>query len=152
LTLRCTRSARSRCASSSPRRDGAKGPSLFDEDDRAKFAAIAGEDPAGWCAAREDHAIVAELQAAGIAAGVVQDAEDMLERDPQLAAREALVTLDHPLLGPFGHIATPIRFSRDVPEPFRAPRIGEHVDEIARTLCGMTPERIAELEAAGVFR
>jgi len=126
--------------------------SLFDEDDRAKFAAIAGEDPAGWCAAREDHAIVAELQAAGIAAGVVQDAEDMLERDPQLAAREALVTLDHPLLGPFGHIATPIRFSRDVPEPFRAPRIGEHVDEIARTLCGMTPERIAELEAAGVFR
>lgn len=126
--------------------------SLFDEDDRAKFAAIAGEDPAGWCAVREDHAIVAELQAAGIAAGVVQDAEDMLERDPQLAAREALVTLDHPLLGPFGHIATPIRFSRDVPEPFRAPRIGEHVDEIARTLCGMTPERIAELEAAGVFR
>ena len=125
---------------------------LFDEGDRSKFAAIAGENPAGWCSAREDHAIVAELQAAGIAAGVVQDAEDMLERDPQLAAREALVTLDHPLLGPFGHIATPIRFSRDVPEPFRAPRIGEHVDEIARTLCGMTPERIAELEAAGVFR
>ncbi len=126
--------------------------SLFDEDDRAKFAAIAGEDPAGWCATREDHAIVAELQAAGIAAGVVQDAEDMLERDPQLAERDALVTLDHPLLGPFGHIATPIRFSRDVPEPFRAPRIGEHVEEIARTLSGMTPERIAELESAGVFQ
>ncbi len=126
--------------------------SLFDDADRAKFAAVAGDDPAGWTSTREDHAIVAELQAAGIAAGVVQDAEDMLERDPQLAARQALVTLDHPLLGPFGHIATPLRFSRDAFQPFRAPRMGEHVDEIARTLCGMTPERIAEFEIAGVFQ
>jgi crotonobetainyl-CoA:carnitine CoA-transferase CaiB-like acyl-CoA transferase len=126
--------------------------SLLDEHDRARFAAIVDDDPAGWCAAREGHAIVAELQAASIAAGVVQDAEDMLERDPQLAARQALVTLDHPLLGPFAHIATPLRFSRDVPEPYRAPRMGEHVDEIARALCGLAPERIAELEIAGVFQ
>ena len=58
--------------------------SLFDETDRAKFAAIVGNDPAAWCATREDHAIAEQLQAAGIAAGVVQDSEDMLERDPQL--------------------------------------------------------------------
>src|SRR5690606_6209622 len=126
--------------------------SLFDEADRAKFAAIVGDDPGGWTSTREDHAIVAELQAAGIAAGVVQDAEDMIERDPQLAAREALVTLDHPLLGPFGHIATPLHFSRDAFQPFRAPRMGEHVDEIARALCGFAPERIAEFEIAGVFQ
>lgn len=126
--------------------------SLHNEADRSKFRSIVGEDPAVWSSVREDHAAAAELQAAGIAAGVVQDAEDMLERDPQLAAREALVTLDHPLLGAFGHIATPIHFSRDVFEPYRAPRIGEHVDEIARTLCGLSDERIAELNRAGVFQ
>jgi crotonobetainyl-CoA:carnitine CoA-transferase CaiB-like acyl-CoA transferase len=126
--------------------------SLFDEADRAKFTAIAGKDPAAWCAARDDHAIVAELQAAGIAAGVVQDAEDMMEKDPQLAARQALVTLDHPLLGPFGHIATPMSFSRDRFEPFRAPGMGEHADEIASSLCGLTPDRIAELREEGVFQ
>lgn len=126
--------------------------SLHNEADRSKFRSIVGEDPAVWSSVREDHAAVAELQAAGIAAGVVQDAEDMLERDPQLAARKALATLDHPLLGPFGHIATPIDFSRDVFEPYRAPRIGEHVDEIARTLCGLSAERIAELDSAGVFQ
>jgi crotonobetainyl-CoA:carnitine CoA-transferase CaiB-like acyl-CoA transferase len=125
---------------------------LFDEADRERLDAVTGSDPASWFASREDHAAVAELQAAGIAAGVVQDAEDMLERDPQLAARNALVTLDHPLLGPFGHIDTPIRFSRDTFEPFRAPRMGEHAAEIARTLCGLSPERIAELENAGVFQ
>jgi crotonobetainyl-CoA:carnitine CoA-transferase CaiB-like acyl-CoA transferase len=125
---------------------------LFDETDGEKFAAVAGADPARWCADREDHAIAAELQAAGIAAGVVQDAEDMLERDPQLAARGSLVTLDHPLLGPFGHIDTPIRFSRDAFEPFRAPGMGEHAAEIARTICGLSPERIDELATGGVFQ
>ena len=118
----------------------------------AKFSVIAGADPAAWCAAREDHAIVAELQAAGLAAGVVQDLEDMVENDPQLRGRGALVTLDHPLLGPFGHMATPISLSRDAFEPFRAPRMGEHVHEIARTLCGLDAERIGQLEGEGVFQ
>jgi crotonobetainyl-CoA:carnitine CoA-transferase CaiB-like acyl-CoA transferase len=126
--------------------------SLADEADRARFASIVGDDPAAWFAAREDHAIAEALQGAGIAAGVVQDAQDMVDRDPQLAAREALVTLDHPLLGPFGHIATPLRFSRDRFEPFRAPRMGEHAHEIAQSLCALTPAQIAEFESAGVFQ
>jgi crotonobetainyl-CoA:carnitine CoA-transferase CaiB-like acyl-CoA transferase len=125
--------------------------SLFDDADRAKFAAIVGPDPAAWFAARKDHAIAAELQSAGVAAGVLQDAEDMIERDPQLAERGALVMLEHAVLGPFGHMATPIRFSHDRFEPFRAPSMGEHAEEIARTLCGLPPERIAELSKEGVF-
>ena len=126
--------------------------SLLDDEDQAKLSSIAGPDPAAWCAVRGDHAIAAELQAAGIAAGVVQDLEDMIENDPQLRGRGALVTLDHPLLGPFGHMATPVLFSRDTFEPFRAPRMGEHVQEIAGTLCGLDAEHIARLEAEGVFQ
>ena len=76
----------------------------------------------------------------------------MFERDPQLAERGALVLLDHPLLGPFGHIATPIRFSRDSFQPFRAPGMGEHLHDIAHDLCGLSPDRIAQLDQAGVFQ
>jgi crotonobetainyl-CoA:carnitine CoA-transferase CaiB-like acyl-CoA transferase len=126
--------------------------SLFDEDDRRRLSAIAGADIGAWTRLREDHAIAAELQAAGIAAAAVQDCEDMIERDPQLAGRGALVTLDHPLLGPFGHIRTPLRFSRDAFAPYRAPGMGEHCREIAGGPCGLSPDRIAELEAAGVFK
>jgi crotonobetainyl-CoA:carnitine CoA-transferase CaiB-like acyl-CoA transferase len=126
--------------------------SLFGEEDRAKLLAIAGPDIADWTRQRGDHAAVAELQAAGIAAGVVQDCEDMIERDPQLAARGALVELDHPLLGPFGHIATPIRFSKDAPRLYRAPSMGEHVREVAAEICGLDPARIDRLEAEGVFQ
>ncbi|MCW2382280.1 MULTISPECIES: CaiB/BaiF CoA-transferase family protein [unclassified Sphingobium] len=125
--------------------------SLRDEAELARLHAIAGGDVAAWVAQRADHAIMAELQAAGIACGVVQDCEDMIDHDPQLAGRGALVTLDHPLLGPFGHIATPIKFSHDRLEPFRAPRMGEHAHTIARDLCGLSEARIAQLDAAGVF-
>ena len=76
----------------------------------------------------------------------------MIEHDPQLALRGALVTLPHPLLGPFGHIATPMLFSRDRLEPYRAPAMGEHCAEVARTLCGLSDDRIAQLAAAGVFQ
>jgi crotonobetainyl-CoA:carnitine CoA-transferase CaiB-like acyl-CoA transferase len=103
-------------------------------------------------ARHSDHALVAQLQAFGIAAGVVQDIEDMLESDPQLAARGALTTLDHPLLGAFGHMRTPITFSRSTIAPYRAPRIGEHSQAIARELGALSDVRIAELEAAGVFK
>jgi crotonobetainyl-CoA:carnitine CoA-transferase CaiB-like acyl-CoA transferase len=82
----------------------------------------------------------------------VQDVQDLLERDPGLSARGALVELDHPLLGAFGHMRTPITFSRSAVQPYRAPALGEHTHELARTLCELAPARIAELEAKGVLR
>jgi crotonobetainyl-CoA:carnitine CoA-transferase CaiB-like acyl-CoA transferase len=126
--------------------------SLFDEADRQRLHAIAGDNVAAWTSARADHEIAEHLQAAGIACGVVQDAEDMVDHDPQLIKRGALAVLDHPLLGPFGHIATPIIFSHDRFAPYRAPGMGEHCHEIASTLCGLSDARIAELEEAGVFQ
>jgi crotonobetainyl-CoA:carnitine CoA-transferase CaiB-like acyl-CoA transferase len=126
--------------------------SLFDEADREKLQEIADEDIAAWTSARADHEAVEILQAAGIAAGVVQDPEDMIDRDPQLATRNALTVLDHPLLGPFGLINTPLRFSRDGFAPYRAPSIGEHGAEIAREICGLDPDQVAALEAEGVFQ
>jgi crotonobetainyl-CoA:carnitine CoA-transferase CaiB-like acyl-CoA transferase len=124
---------------------------LTDEAELARLEALADGDIARWTSAREDRAIVAELQRHRLTAGVVQDCQDMIERDPQLSHRGALVTLDHPLLEPFGHIATPIRFSRDKLEPYRSPRMGEHVREVAGTICGLAPARIEELQAMGVF-
>ncbi len=126
--------------------------SVSDEVQMKRLIEHTEHDIAAWTATRTDHAAVAELQALGIAAGVVQDCEDMIENDPQLAGRGALVTLDHPLLGPFGHIATPIRFSRDVPQPYRAPRMGEHVHEVARSICQLDEETIARLVEEGVFK
>ncbi len=126
--------------------------SLASAAEQERLLAITGPDVAAWTRAREDKAIAAQLQEAGIAAGALQDCEDLMEHDPQMATRAALAMLDHPLLGRFGHVATPIRFSRDDFAPYRAPGMGEHRHEIARSICGLTDARIAELEEAGVFQ
>ena len=111
-----------------------------------------GEDIAGWTAGQDAHALTELLQAAGIAAGALQDMEDLIDGDTALLDRGALVTLDHPLLGAFGHVRTPVSFSRDTVAPYRAPGLGEHGQKIAAEIAGLSPERIGELAAAGVFR
>jgi crotonobetainyl-CoA:carnitine CoA-transferase CaiB-like acyl-CoA transferase len=105
-----------------------------------------------WTRTQNDAALVATLQTQGIAAGVVQDIEDLIEHDDQLAHRHALTALDHPHFGSFGHVRTPFTLSRNPVRPYRAPKIGEHNEEIARDLSGSSRERIAELAALGVFR
>jgi crotonobetainyl-CoA:carnitine CoA-transferase CaiB-like acyl-CoA transferase len=105
-----------------------------------------------WTQDQDASELATQLQALGIAAGAVQDIEDLMERDPQIAARGALIPLDHLLLGKFGHARTPISFSRSPVEAFRAPSLGEHGRQIASELCGLTPERVTELELLGVFK
>jgi crotonobetainyl-CoA:carnitine CoA-transferase CaiB-like acyl-CoA transferase len=97
-------------------------------------------------------ALITELQQRDIAAGGVQDIEALLEHDPQIAFRRSLVELPHALIGPFGHVRTPISFSRSAAVPYRAPSIGEHSRQIARELSGLAPERIDALDRSGVFR
>ena len=82
----------------------------------------------------------------------VSNAADIAE-DAQLKARDFWVTVPHDTLGrsltfpgPFAKMsATPIGAST------RAPRIGEHNDEIYRGLLGLSPDRIASLRAAGAI-
>ncbi len=73
--------------------------------------------------------------------------------DQQLKSRDFWVTVPHDTLGrtltfpgPFAKMtATPIGATT------RAPRIGEHNDEIYRGLLGLAPDRIASLRAAGAI-
>ena len=116
-------------------------------DTTARDAAIE-----AWCRNLDGQILMEELQRAGIAAGVVQDVDDLMEFDPQLAARGCLLPLQHPLLGPFGHLRTPLTLSGHQLRPFRAPSIGEHSLSIAQDICGLEPARIAELELKGVFQ
>lgn len=125
----------------------AKSASLDASESQARDAALA-----KWCAAREDAAAAESLQLLGIAAGVVQDMSDLLVRDPQIQARQSLVELEHPQLGKFGHMRTPIGFSRSTAVPYRAPNMGEHNRQIATEIAGLTPSRYEELEKLGVFR
>jgi crotonobetainyl-CoA:carnitine CoA-transferase CaiB-like acyl-CoA transferase len=127
--------------------------SAFDKADLIRLRRLAGGRPiAEWTREHADFELVALLQQAGVAAGVVQDIEDLIEGDASLRERGALVDLPHTKLGRFGHVRTPIAFSVDEVEPFRAPALGEHTREIALELAGLSAERLAELETRGVLQ
>jgi benzylsuccinate CoA-transferase BbsF subunit len=90
--------------------------------------------------------LMAQMQAAGVAAGVVQYASDSIDRDLQLRARGFLQAVDHPLLGAFPHQASPITLS-STPQRMRpAPRIGEHTRAICHELLKLNDADIDALE------
>ncbi len=72
--------------------------------------------------------------------------------DPIIRHRNMLVTLDQPGVGPVRITGSPIRLSETPGEVMSpAPRLGEHSEEVLRTVLGYDPERIAALESEGVI-
>lgn len=125
---------------------------LQDAAQEARLRELAGGLPIEQWTRNHDAADLAEtLQAEGIAAGAVQDIEDLFQ-DPALKARAALVELPHPHLGPFGHVRTPVTLSRDQGTPYRAPKMGEHGREVALSIAGLDESQYAALVAAGALK
>ncbi|HEY8573919.1 CaiB/BaiF CoA-transferase family protein [Phenylobacterium sp.] len=94
--------------------------------------------------------LLALLEAKGVPASRVYRAPDMLE-DPQFAAREAIVTTDHPV---FGAIRMQNAFPKLSETPGRVrwpgPALGEHTDAVLKERAACSPEDIAALRAQGV--
>ncbi len=104
-----------------------------------------------WLEHHEPWDAMALLQGAGIAAGVVQTAADIVDRDPQLKLRGMLADADNPVLGRFAHQGSPVHLARTPATIRTAPALGEHTDAICTRIAGMTPERVAALRADGLF-
>jgi benzylsuccinate CoA-transferase BbsF subunit len=106
---------------------------------------------AAWTKAFDAYDLMHRLQAAGVAAGVVQNAGDLLERDPQLPTRGFLSDQPHPELGVFGHHTPPYKLSATPGQVRRAPLLGEHTREVCLNELSFTAEQFDAMSAAGVF-
>lgn len=104
-----------------------------------------------WTSALSPEEVMNLLQQAGVAAGIVEKAED-LHRDPQFSHRHHFWVLNHPVIGPHTYDAPGFRLSR-TPAELRmpAPCLGEHNYYVCTELLGMRGEEFAELLQAGVF-
>lgn len=109
------------------------------------------DEIAAWTQRADAYELMRTLQAAGVAAGVVQNAGDLLERDPQLQARGFLSEQAHPELGVFGHQTPPYKLSATPGQVRRAPLLGEHTREVCLQDLNFTAEQFDAMSAAGVF-
>ena len=101
---------------------------------------------------RNANELCAALQAAGVPAGVVQHAQDMLDRDEHIRARGYYQYVDHPEAGHEAHdgpVAALSQTPGSVPGP--APLMGEHTMDVCERIIGLTMDEIADLLAEGVL-
>jgi crotonobetainyl-CoA:carnitine CoA-transferase CaiB-like acyl-CoA transferase len=106
----------------------------------------------GWTSGRDAYEVMATLQAAGIAAGVVQTIEDQLRHDKQLAARAFFERVEHERKGtvlangiPLGLTGTPGRTAH------AGRAVGADNDYVFGQLLGMTAQEIERWVASGAI-
>jgi crotonobetainyl-CoA:carnitine CoA-transferase CaiB-like acyl-CoA transferase len=110
--------------------------------DETARAALAGA-LSGWAAELTAQQAMRMLQRAGLAAGAVQDSEDVV-RDPQHRERHFLLEMDHPDLGVAEYAAPPHRLAKTPPQVRRpTPRLGAHTTEVLGEWLGMAPDEAA---------
>jgi benzylsuccinate CoA-transferase BbsF subunit len=104
-----------------------------------------------WTKRQDAFELMKRLQEGGVAAGVVQNARDLVENDEQIAARGNFVTVEHPVMGPVVYNGSPSQLSRTPARIACAPLLGEHTDHVLKNMLGMNDDEIAGLREAGAL-
>ena len=138
-----------RCCQALERPDLGRDPRFATEATRVEHRAVlvpllneilGGRDADEW---------LKRFEAAGVPAGRIKTVAEVCESE-HLKARGMIVTLPHPSAGTVTVMGIPVRLSATpgaVASP--PPRLGEHTDEILRSLVGLSSRQVAELHTAG---
>ena len=131
-------------------------PELIDEPwfatggTRAEHADVLDAALAEWIGARDAEAVVAAFEAADAAVAPIYDIADIFA-DPQVAALDAITTVQDPRLGPVRMQNVLFRLSRTPGRiRFTGPDLGEHNAEVYAEL-GLDEAALARLREAGVI-
>ncbi|MEE9146236.1 MAG: CoA transferase [Candidatus Tectomicrobia bacterium] len=104
-----------------------------------------------WTSQYSAETVMRRLQEAGVAAGVVQNASDLLEHDPQLRYRGHYHLLTHPVTGPTRYMGPAFQLS-GTPAALRpAPCLGQHNAYVYGELLGMSAADIDRYTQEQIF-
>lgn len=104
-----------------------------------------------WTLKRTAEEVVELLQAAGVPAGIVQNAEN-LANDPHLLERDWFVKLQHPTLGETVSDRSPIRFSQRSTSNWKSsPLLGQDNRYVYMDLLGLTDQEFSSYVEKGII-
>ena len=91
------------------------------------------------------------LDKAGVPNGPINNVKQVMA-DPQVQAREMIVSIEHPTAGTLDMPGIPIKLSA-TPGSIRqpAPLLGQHTTEVLAEVFGYSPAEIAALQKSGIF-
>ena len=123
-------------------------PDLTDDERFSTFDARKQRDDeiddiiSAWTANQTPEDVMLRLQAAGVGAGVVQNAKDLLVSDPQIAASGHYRQVVHAETGKSTYDGPPFSMSEVRLDIHPAPLLGEHNDYIFRDLLDLSDDDI----------
>jgi formyl-CoA transferase len=104
-----------------------------------------------WTSTQSLESLLETLEAHGVPAGRIYRAPDMID-DPHFVAREAIVSVPHPV---FGQVRMQNAFPKLSATPGKVrwpgPDLGAHTEEVLQTVAGLSAEAISGLRARGVI-
>ncbi|MFI5053362.1 MAG: CaiB/BaiF CoA transferase family protein, partial [Acidimicrobiia bacterium] len=132
-------------------------PDLLDDSrfatnaSRAQHADAIDDEVARWTRSLPAAEVERRCLAAGVPVAPILDAAGIFA-DPHVAARQDLIPVDDPVLGPVRQQAPYPRMSNRPPvAPSGAPRLGEHTRAVLGGLCDLTADELDRLAEAGTI-
>jgi len=126
-------------------------PELSDVKSRYLHRDVTDRFVGEWMAKHTVEEVINLLEQAHVPCGPVNTVPEMLN-DPQVKARELIVEVDQPGIGPVPQAGVQIKLSL-TPGSIRtrAPDVGEHNEEVYGALLGLKPKELAILKKQGVI-
>jgi len=103
-----------------------------------------------WTVTKSKYEAMAILNKSDIPCGPVLSMKELAE-DQALRATGTIVQVDHPERGPYLTVGLPIKLSDSVAEVRRAPLLGEHNEEVLRTVLKFDDRAVQETFASGAL-
>lgn len=105
-----------------------------------------------WTIKHSAEEVMNLMQKAGVAAGVVETGEDLMDKDPQLRERHFFHELEYPGVGKYRtQVGAHFLMSKYDYELKAAPLLGEHNDYVFKGLLGMSDGEFDKLVKEGVI-
>jgi formyl-CoA transferase len=141
----------SRFAAAMGRPELATDPAYSTHQARGANQAQLDELISNWTRERDAKEILDLMEKHGVPAGQIYRAPEMLA-DPHFAAREAIISVEHPDFGRrrMKNVA-PIWSATPGGVRTPSPQLGQHNEEVYRGLLGLSDERYEELRSGGVI-
>ena len=128
-----------------------KEPAFASLEERMKNIDKLDKQVGDWTLRYSPEEVMERMQAAGVAAGVVKNGED-LNNDPQLEHCDAFPIVNHPEVGPCAPQRVSIKLSKTSPcAPTPPPCLGEHTEYVCKEFLGIPEEEFVELLLDHVF-
>ena len=103
-----------------------------------------------WTQTKTKFQVMEILNPVNVPCGPILSMKELAE-EPSLRETGTVVEVDHPTRGKYLTVGNPIKLSDSPTEVVRSPLLGEHTDEVLKSVVGWSDEQVASARKSGAI-